>query len=231
MKGSGKTSAIFQILKNSISSTATVYIFCATATKDNSWIQIIKWLKKRVTKVRVYKDISQLADILEELENPPDESSSESDSDGEPECSFPSRSTAKDQKDQKGGEAKKPKPPKSQENFFIFDDLGEGMKNKEITHLCSNMRHFKSMVIMSAQSLKYILPSARDQVNYWLLYPHIRDEIIEEVYKAGSFRFVTEAMFDKLYRKATAKDYNFLYASNSEDGFRFNFNEKIVINK
>ncbi len=215
MKGSGKTNAIWTILDKSVSSTATVWIFCATGKKDDNWKYITKQLKHRVAAVHVYQNLDALPGILEDLENP-DEEEHECE---EPDCKFPDEKEDKPRK----------KKPKSQDNFFILDDLAEQMRNTSVIHLCSNMRHYKSMVIASAQSLKYIKPSSRDQVNYWLLYPNIRMDILKQVHEDGSFRKVSLNLFLKLYMQATKEDYNFLYASNTKDGFRFNFNKKILL--
>ncbi|HVT62681.1 MAG TPA: hypothetical protein VHD33_04250, partial [Legionellaceae bacterium] len=51
---SGKTSAIFHILKHCTSPKTHVIIFCSTLFNDDNWIQIRKWLEKRGNEVEAY---------------------------------------------------------------------------------------------------------------------------------------------------------------------------------
>ena len=71
-KKSGKTSAVFKILKECSDRKTVIVIFCSTAYKDKNWIQIRKYFKKKGMEVRVFTSIyengeDQLANLVDDL--------------------------------------------------------------------------------------------------------------------------------------------------------------------
>ena len=71
-KKSGKTSAVFKILKECSDRKTVIVIFCSTAYKDKNWIQIRKYFKKKGMDVRVFTSIyengeDQLANLVDDL--------------------------------------------------------------------------------------------------------------------------------------------------------------------
>ena len=71
-KKSGKTSAVFKIIKECSDRKTVIVIFCSTAYKYKNWIQMRKYFKKKGMDVRVYTSIyedgeDQLANLIEDL--------------------------------------------------------------------------------------------------------------------------------------------------------------------
>ena len=69
---SGKTSAVFKILKECLGRKTVIVIFCSTACKDKNWIQIRKYFKNKDMDVRVFTSIyenseDQLANLVDDL--------------------------------------------------------------------------------------------------------------------------------------------------------------------
>ena len=86
-KKSGKTSAVFKIIKECSDRKTIIVIFCSTAYKDKNWIQMRKYFIKKGMDVRVYTSIyedgeDQLANLIDDLkQTAKDEGDSDSDSD------------------------------------------------------------------------------------------------------------------------------------------------------
>lgn len=71
-KKSGKTSALFKILKECVVKKTIIVIFCSTAYKDECWIQIRKYFTNKDMDIRVYTSIfedgeDQLSNLIEDL--------------------------------------------------------------------------------------------------------------------------------------------------------------------
>lgn len=71
-KKSGKTSALFKIMKECVVRRTIIYIFCSTAYKDKNWIQIRKYFKDKGMELHVFTSIfedgqDQLETLVENL--------------------------------------------------------------------------------------------------------------------------------------------------------------------
>ena len=71
-KKSGKTSALFKIMKECSARKTVLVIFCSTVYKDKNWIQIRKYFEKKGMDIRVYTSIyedgeDQLSNLIEDL--------------------------------------------------------------------------------------------------------------------------------------------------------------------
>src|ERR1700743_805952 len=68
-KKSGKTSALFKILKECASRNTIIVVFCSTCYKDKNWIQIRKYFEKNHMEIQVFTSIyedgvDQLAELV-----------------------------------------------------------------------------------------------------------------------------------------------------------------------
>lgn len=71
-KKSGKTSAVFMLLKECTDRDTVIIVFCSTVFKDANWIQIRKHFEKKGNDIRVFTSIyedgeDQLNNLIEEL--------------------------------------------------------------------------------------------------------------------------------------------------------------------
>ena len=109
--------------------------------------------------------------------------------------------------------------------IFVFDDLGEEIGDKSLTALLKKNRHFRCKVIISSQNLKDIPPQARRQIDLWLLFSGLSENILKTVHQDADFPVGLEK-FVAGYKQATTNPYSFMYAG---DDYRSNFSEKIII--
>jgi len=56
-KHSGKTNLIYHVMRNIVGPNTDIYIFCSTARRDKTWIQMIEELENKGNKVVVYDSI------------------------------------------------------------------------------------------------------------------------------------------------------------------------------
>lgn len=222
-KKSGKTSVIHNILKKCIDKNTTLFVFCSTHNKDNTWIEIKKSLEKRKINAEFYLSIKDggtniLAEIINDLQH----QDSESESSSEEECEIlhfcEKRKVYK----------RKPKPPKmlSPKYLFIFDDISTELRDPNIAHLLKTNRHYRAKVIISSQWLNDILPSSRRQIDYTLVFSGISEKKLEELY-ASSDLSVPYEQYLEMYYQATAEKYSFFYFDTNGE-YRINFNQKFV---
>ena len=56
-KKSGKTSALFHLVKNCAGRNTIIVVFCSTAYKDKNWIEIRKYFENKGMDIRVFTSI------------------------------------------------------------------------------------------------------------------------------------------------------------------------------
>ena len=229
-KKSGKTSVINKILKECIDKETRLFVFCATHNKDQSYIEIKKMLKKREIR-NVFFDaiidedgVNNLDLIIEELKKEePEKETDDETTDDEIEdkiCLFD------DGKDIKIKITKR-KPRKiSPKIVFVFDDMSDQLKDRNVPKLLKTNRHFKSKVIVSSQYPYDIEPGSRTQFDYWILFKGHEDAKLEAIHKNAGLPIDFD-FFKRLYHGATAGNYNFLYIDTLQNKYRRNFNEEI----
>ena len=126
---------------------------------------------------------------------------------------------------------RKPRKPKriAAEHFFIFDDLGVNLRSPIINTLLKTHRHYKSKVIISSQYLNDLLPEARLQLDFVLVFGGNSVEKMKALHKDIDLSIPFDD-FIMLYKDATKEKYNFLYIDARSEQFRKNFNELYNIN-
>lgn len=226
-KKSGKTSTIFKIIKKCVGKKSIVYMFATTVYKDPNLVHIYKYLKKRKIEVHKYLSLLHLPDILQNLQvvDPYD---GDSDSDKEEGQNQQLIEFGNEDDDQKIREYK----PKKvyPEHIFIFDDLGDMMRDKTLNTLLKTNRHYKAKVILSSQYFLDLTPEARKQIDYMLIYGGTSLDKLEAMYKDSDLTIPFD-LFLQLYEDATKDKYNFLYVDVREDKFRKNFDKEYILSE
>ena len=218
-KESGKTLAIYYILKECIDKDTEIFIASSTIKWDKTTRATIDKLKK--TNSVVESDPDAILDYIKDLE------AREEGEEGEDKTDEP-----------------KPKPRKKKEiapeRVFIFDDISSHLRRQEIANeILKHNRHFKSMVIISTQGMKDINPTAFKQIQYILLFKRWTEEDLKHLYDKRAIHMPFNK-FVKMYEEATKDQYikdengddiwgthNFLYCDFDDSEFRQNFHEKI----
>jgi len=228
-KKSGKTNVIFKIVKGSTDKNTKIIIFSSTAYKDPNMIKITEWLEDRNYQYDIFTDLEDyLSSIVDEIENNPDldkDSSSEEEEEKTKIISFT------ETKEEIRLRIKKRKPKKvSCDYMFIFDDFSSELKDKDISKLLKQHRHYKSKVIISSQYPLDLRKDGRKQLDFWLLFQGHSDEKLKEIYDLCNLSIEYEE-FKEAYNQATKEKFNFLYVDTINQIFRKNFNEQFLIPK
>lgn len=253
-KKSGKTSALFKIIKECVVRKTIIYIFCSTAYKDKNWIQIRKYFKNKGMELRVFTSIfedgqDQLANLIEDLKQEAKDEEETQEQTKEEEypdtnrcddilgrlgqmhlraCGLGTSQPQEEPEDETLPKRKKKSKYLAPEYMIIFDDLSSELKSKSLLSLLKFNRHFKSKLIISSQWLHDLLPESRKQIDLFMIFKGFPDAKLHEIYKDcdSSVPFDT---FVKIYKKATESLHSFLYVDSRSDSFRRNFDCKFFI--
>jgi hypothetical protein len=114
--------------------------------------------------------------------------------------------------------------------IIVCDDLGDSMRNKALTQLLKTNRHYRTMVILSSQDLNDLLPAARKQLDYVLVFGRQSQAKMKDLYDNLKLDIDFQD-FLELYSDATSKQYSFFYINRAgkEDEFRKGFTEKYLM--
>jgi hypothetical protein len=237
-KESGKTNAIFKILKECCGKKTKLFIISSTAFIDPNWIHIIKFFEKRGNNVTVSSSIENgEADfnlLIEELtKKGEDEIKKLKENDNVPENEEEVLSIPIDILDDETKEPKKPKKEQKEkkvapEYIFVFDDMSKDLRNPNVGKLLKKHRHFKSKVIASSQYLKDMDVDSREQIEFWLLFGDHSDDNIKKLWENIHLRISFQLLL-KLYHNATHNKYNFLFINRVKNEFCKNFTHKYIL--
>lgn len=112
--------------------------------------------------------------------------------------------------------------------IFIFDDFSKYMKLKIMSQLCKQSRHTRIMLIYSSQYLHDLPLDCRQNLDFLILFGDIGEEKLKKIYLEFIWR-ITLDQFYEIYYNVTWQKYNFLYIQITENIFRKNFNEEIIL--
>ena len=219
-KKSGKTSVIFNIIRECADKNTNVIVFCSTQNKDKNWIEIKKYLNEKKIPNEFYNSMLENGNILTEIitDLQGQVSDEESSSEEEPEL-------IKFQNKKRKPKKKKKPTIISPKYLIIFDDLSSELRKPEIAHLLKTNRHYKSKVVISSQYLNDLQPMSLRQIDYWLLFSGLPYEKLESVYKQADQSISFEQFYD-LYKDATQERFSFFYIDTTNDTYRRNFNQE-----
>lgn len=257
-KKSGKTSALFKIMKECIGRKTKIYVFCSTAYKDPNWIQIRKYFENKGLEINVFTSIyedneDQLLKLVNQLN---DEAKDEEDAEiakeygeGKEEkrvdvCDQIMEKLRKhylygtgqekvpeineDAQEYQPKEKKKKSRFQSPEYMLIFDDLSSELKSPSLLTLMKWNRHYKSKLIISSQWLHDLLPESRKQIDVFLIFKGFPEKKLEIIYKDCDSSVPFE-IFYRIYKKSTKHPFSFMYIDTRSDKFRCNFDKEFII--
>lgn len=222
-KNSGKSTLIYNIIKNTIDKRTRVIIFSGSATKDPVYKEIVKYLKKKEIAVSTHSSfienrvniLQALLDVLKQSEKKPEDKTDRDETKiiFEDESSRPKRVK------------KKKLVP---EILLIFDDLGSQLRHQSISTLVKINRHPKICNIFSFHAGTDVLPATQQQADYVIMFGGYPDEKLEKLYDQ---LVISENYneFVRLYNHATEKKYDFLYIDVRNNKYRKNFNIELKI--
>lgn len=257
-KKSGKTSALFKIMKECVVRKTIIYIFCSTAYKDKNWIQIRKYFKDKGMELHVFTSIfedgqDQLSVLIENLkqeakeEEEAKEAKEEKEEEEDPalysqrRCDdildrlhdMHLRSTGQapldfEEQDEEPRKKRRRSKYLAPEYMIIFDDLSSELKSRSLLSLLKFNRHFKSKLIISSQWLHDLLPESRKQIDLFLIFKGFPERKLQEIYRDADTG-VSFELFCEMYKKATEQKHSFLYVDSRADSYRRNFDSKFIL--
>lgn len=227
-KRSGKSTVIYNIIKNCVGKKSKVYIFCSTCGKDKTYESIMDYLENRDIYFESYNsiiedDINNLSQIIEDLKNDSNEE------DNEPEPNQPKKPKGIFDVEEVQEKKKREYKPKyiAPENIFIFDDLGATLQNPALEQLLKTNRHYKSKVIISSQYIHDLRPASILNLDFCLIFKGMPVEKLEKMHKLLDLSTEFDK-FNEMYDLATEKPFNFLYIDIRGEKFRINFDVEII---
>lgn len=232
-KKTGKTLATRQILKKCAGPKTKIVVFCATLHKDDTWKEIEEWAKKKGLPFLAYTSIEdddgkdRLKQLVKELENDEDEEEAEQRDAGVSSHNFlDSESESEDEEPREKYQ--------SPEYIFVLDDLADELHRRSLTTFLKKHRHFKAKIIVSSQHLNDLLPQARRQLDYWILFQGHPEGKVDEIHRSADLAIPKQEFYD-MYKFATEKPFSFLYidttsgSSKASGSFRRNFDTLIEV--
>lgn len=236
-KKSGKSTVIYNILKECASKGTQIIIICPSFGHDKTYQKMERMLNKKGCEVTVFdgiKDsedpkIDNVAEITNALlaNNGTEGSVRDAGSvGGGGVCLFGDEDI-----EEKSGKVIKPEDRKNGcRTILIADDLGSSLRCQSIYRLLLKNRHLKMKTIISTHSVNDLIPSAYPQIDDVLLFDGIGDEKIKEAREKLKLEIPGSRSLNNdfivLYKDACGKKYDFLYCDRNEHTYRRNFDEE-----
>jgi hypothetical protein len=242
-KNSGKTTVVYNIVKECCTRDTTVLVFASTVDKDETHLCIKQYCKDHSIPYLGYISMKQhdevkvdiIDTLIDKLQTEAKELSEQSDEEDDEETNSSKNeielfdSDAEDEdEDVQTSKMQRRKRRKNKyrapEYMIILDDISNELKSATLVKLLKMNRHFKMKVIVSSQYVNDLLPESIKQMDYCLIFkgePLIK---LQKLYKDLDLGIDFET-FLKYYKIATEEKYGFLYIDARKQLFRKNFNQ------
>lgn len=232
---SGKTTTLYNIMKNTVDDRTAVYIFSSTYQIDPVYTKMINMLLKKC-EVFTYDSFVQggqsiLRTLLDDFETADTVKEEEEEEVIKDDAYYfkmainPPEAVVKKKKKVYTDEVPK--------RVMIFDDLSCDLKHPDIYNLLFKSRHYLTRVFVSCHDVVSLMPSSLNMINYILLFGGISDDRIIELADKCEIAFKEDKKGNpfllQLYKQATAKPYSFLYIRKLKHDYRINFDRKFEL--
>jgi len=222
---SGKTTTVFNILKNIMNKKTEFYGFVGTHNSDASYEIFKKWFEKKDIDYEFHANIKKgkihyLAALIHKFKT--------EDADIEKDDKEKKKKYKVLEDDEEKVTVRIYKPKKeSPKRVILFDDMSIDLRDPYVNEIIKEFRHFKCVVLISSQAVYDIEPASRASLNYYLLFKGIDDSKLMDVYEKLGISIGFD-LFLRMYKNATEDKYCFLYVSKNGE-FRKCFSEKYDI--
>jgi hypothetical protein len=237
---SGKTTLIFNLIKNFCTKKTIVLFFVPTFMKDDTYRAIRDYLDEKGNQYLHFGSIKEdgvdnISAFMEanKGENSDGEEKGEDSGRGKEPLETQSQVCNFGDTPEVGKEKKKqsPTPP---EYLIIFDDISSELRDKSVSVLCKNSRHFKCKIILSSQSIIDLNPNTHSQVDYCCLFKDFNEDSLEKIYRKLEPNLDYES-FKEMYHTVTNSKMkghphlnNFLLIDRANQDYRVNLNAKLL---
>jgi hypothetical protein len=226
-KKSGKSTVLSKIIRETTDPRTKVYAFVSTLNKDKTWKSIKDYCISKNIEFNGYTSIlgdngeNILQDLIDELKR--DEEIEEPDK-IKKKCSI----IMCDDDDSDEKPKKRKYKYRVAEYLFVLDDLSTELMYKAVTSLLKCNRHYKSKILLSNQYWNDVSMGARKNLDYMLIFGAQPKDKLQIIHKELDLAIDFDEFY-KIYKFATKDKYNFLYIDLTQQSYRKNFNEKILI--
>lgn len=237
-KKSGKTSTIYKIIKDCAGRDTKIIAFVSTLYKDANWKTIREYCRLKGLQFEGFTSINedgidQIDELVERLQEEAKEEEEDESIDKrvaalEKKMRMKCPIQVNDDSDEDEDKPKKKEKFRAPEYIIILDDLSNELKSRSLVTLLKKNRHFKAKILVSSQYLNDLLPEARKQMDYFLVFRGQPKKKLDEIYRDADVAVDVNEFYD-IYKFATEKEYSFLYIDSKTSEFRRNFNFSIQI--
>lgn len=242
-KFSGKTTTLFEILKQKAGKNTNIIVVSSTFFNDATWKVIQEYFNKKHIAMIGFKSLKDdegkniLKDFIDgkQKENEIKEENNEEDEDVFKISDGKIKQISKKKKKYGGKDRKKkpikPKKPKLQspDYIFVFDDLSNELrKDVSLKHFISCHRHFNTLNIFSSQYWHHLHPDNRQCMDILILFGGISFDKLQQIHNDLAIQ-IDFNLFCMLYKDATRERFNFLYVDAANNVFKHNFNQKYFL--
>lgn len=220
---SGKTTTVFNILKNIMNKKTEFYGFVGTHNSDASYKIFKDWFDKKDIDYEFHHNIKSgknhhLAMLIHKFKM--------EDADVGVDKNKKKYKILEDDEDKVTVRIYKPKK-ESPKRVILFDDMSIDLRDPYVNEIIKEFRHFKCVVIISSQAVYDVEPATRAALNYYLLFKGIDEDKLTDIYDKLGINIGLNK-FKELYKDATKERYCFLYVSKNGE-FRKCFSERYDI--
>jgi hypothetical protein len=222
----GKSTVLSKIIREKIDPRTKVYAFVSTLNKDKTWQSIKDYCIGKNIEFNGYTSIigdngeNILQDLIDGLKRE--------------EIVEPDKISKKcriimcddDESDEKP--RKKKYKYRVPEYLFVLDDLSTELSNNAVTALLKCNRHYKSTILVANQYWNDLSASGRKNLDYMIIFGAQPKDKLQTIHKELDLAIEFDEFY-KIYKFATKDKYNFLYIDLTQQSYRKNFNEKILI--
>jgi len=256
---SGKTTALFELIKKITDPKLTkVILITSTLFNDDSYDHIQKYLEskdydfeahssivdddtKQNRLIELLDELKLEAQVAKELEEQEEERKRQKALQRQKKKGLESYKRTSyvtadgvdqiviDQEEDKKQRKEKKSKKLAQKILIILDDVSDELRNKSLAILAKKSRHFKIRLIVSTQYLLDLMPAARKQFYYGMLFGGMGVAKLETVYKDLDISWIFFERFVEIYNLVTSKPYQFLFVDRSKRELRQNFTDKIIL--
>jgi hypothetical protein len=232
--GAGKTTVLYNIVKNCIDKNTKVFLFCSSINLDDGYTAMLQMLEARKIPHMVFTSLIEpetreniLDSVVKKIEEPEPESEEDKAASATPlqpaeqelpsglVCTGSNKGIIKiDTPGEEEEPEKKRKPRKSKyqtpKYCIIMDDLSKSeLRSVAVINLLKKSRRF-AKVIISSQFTTHVYPDSYSQMFQICLWGGFNREYIKRVYEhVMPFNMNAEEFF-QLYMLLTAKKYKFM---------------------
>ena len=230
-KKSGKTMALFHILRECAGRKTKIIIFASTVNKDSTYKAIRKYFKKKGVDIDCFTHFkpNKKENLLDEfLDEEQEGDGIDSEEEKPKKKEKPSKKMLFGDGEDEEEENQKKDKKLAPEYIFVFDDLSTDLQDPTLTSFMKKNRHFKCKVIISSQAWTDLELEARKQLDYCLLFKGHPVQKLQMIRDNLDLSIPIET-FVELYEDATAEQFHFLYIDVRKGEYREDFNKGYIL--